>query len=59
MRNNFPTKTESGKINRLNEGTLTFLFFINIPFGNGMDIFITARLFMSRPVSSVGRASDF
>ena len=58
IRNNFPTKTEAGKINWLNEGTLSFLFFKNI-FGNGTDIFITTKLFMSRPVSSVGRASDF
>ena len=31
IRNNFRTKTEAGKINRLNEGTLTFSLFWNIP----------------------------
>ena len=31
IRNNFRTKTEAGKINRLNKGTLTFSFFWNIP----------------------------
>ena len=31
IRNNFRTKTEAGKINRLNEGTLTFSFFWSIP----------------------------
>ena len=61
IRINFLTKTESEKIKRINEGPLTFaskkksrLATVHV-----MDPFLTVELFMSRPVSSVGRASDF